>query len=726
MPGRVVALVAVLACAPAGVATPDEVPPTSPRGDTPRLALVLSGGGARGIAHIGALRALEEAGIPVDAIAANSMGAVVGGVYATGASVEDLDDIVLSLDWSTMFSGRPDRRLVPVARRQDRFETFAGVDLSWTSVELSGGLVAAHRINRFLIEYLAPGGYAAGNDFDLLPIRFRCVATALDNGERVVLAKGDLPRAVRASMSIPVAFPPVDWHGRPLVDGLVVDNLPTDVARGFDAAVVVAVDVGSPPLDPADYESALGVAEQLSDLLTKRRNEDFAAQADVLVKPDLGDHKATRYSDFAPLIEAGQRAMEEAIPAIRAKLAAAGYAGNLERRTVRGPRRVLEGATIAEVVVRGNEHVSDKVLRRTFSIPVGVPFDLEGGLDALDRVEATDLLRHAWMEFEPIPSGLRVVLLVEEAPPNRIEVGAAYSEWEKARGVLRLLNRDTLGFGEETSLLLVASEADVGGQLSLQGDLSFLEGLGYRADARIFSDKPRFFDAEGNEINRADFQRRTFDVALQVSIKRWGLVEGGLRLGHVTTVAQPGIDLPDSTDSVHMLFAGIVGDNLDSLLWPESGQRLAVNGWWNADELGASPPFWRLRAEGRLGRKVGERMALQLDGLVGLSGDDMPVYDWYRLGGPYLIPGYYHEELKGPQAMAWAASVRYRVVGQLRVLARVGTGNVFPGRSQIGFDDLRWGMGVGVMYPSRVGPLALEIGWRDTGQSLTSLSLGWD
>ena len=226
----------------------------------PRVALALSGGGARGIAHVGALRALEEAGIPVDAIAANSMGAVVGGVYATGRSAAELERIVRSLDWASLFSGRPDRRTLPVARRIDRYGSTAGVSFDWRKIRLPGGLVDEHRVNRFLIENLAPAGYRAGVDFDRLPVRFRAIAGDLATGDPVVLAKGDLALAVRASMSIPFVFPPVAWDGHQLVDGLIVNNLPIDVARAFDPALVVAIDIGSPRLEPEDYESALGVA----------------------------------------------------------------------------------------------------------------------------------------------------------------------------------------------------------------------------------------------------------------------------------------------------------------------------------------------------------------------------------------------------------------------------------------------------------------------------------
>ncbi len=292
--------------------------------------------------------------------------------------------------------------------------------------------------------------------------------------------------------------------------------------------------------------------------------------------------------------------------------------------------------------------------------------------------------------------------------------------------MVRLFNRNLFGFGEQLSLLLVASEANVGGRLGLRGDLPFFDVLAYRVDGYSMADKPRFFDEEGDKINRADFRRTGVDLALQAPVERWGLVEAGLRLGKVTTKEKAGIELPDDEDSVRTLFVGVTVDRLNRLLWPDSGQRLAIQGAWNAEDMGATRPFWRLGAEARMGRQVAARVVLQLDGFVGLSGDEMPVYDWFRVGGPYLIPGYHHEELKGPQALAGAASVRYRVAGQLHAVARVGSGNVYDSRSDITLDDLRWGVGVGLVYQSRVGPMAFEVGWRDSGASLLSASLGWN
>jgi NTE family protein len=696
-----------------------------PAPERPRLVLALSGGGARGIAHIGALRALEEGGVPVDAIVANSMGAVVGSIYATGRTADQLEQIVRSMDWASLFSGRPDRRTLPVARRADRYASTAGVNFDWKSLRLPGGLLAEHRINRFLIENLASGGYAAGDDFDRLPIRFRAVAGDLATGEEVVLARGDLARAVRASMSIPLVFPPVDWEGRKLVDGLIVNNLPIDVARAFGASVVVAVDIGSPPMKPEDYESSLGVATQVSDLLSRRRYLDFSAEADILVRPDLGTHSSTDYSGFDELIAKGKKAMEDALPAIRDKLAAAGIVFPASPRAApAGP--VLEGAPIASVQVTGNLRVSDKLARRRFNIPVGPGYVMAKGLRAFDKVAASELFDRTWMEFAPAKEGVDLVLQVREAPPNRGEIGFGYTEWEKARGSIRLRNQNTLGFGEQVELLLAASDAESLVQAELRGERLFVTGFGYRVTGRTGSDKPRFFDEDGEEINRGRFERDAVDLALRTSLERWGFLEAGVRFGRVETIARGGLAYPEGIDQVGLVFGTLVVDTLDDLEWPEHGRRLAVTGAWNLSGLGAEREYWRLEAEGRAARGLGKGLVAQIDALAGLSGDDLPVYDWYRLGGVTLVPGYPHEELKGAQALAGALSLRYRLFGQLRLVARGGAGNVFERTDDMTLAGLRWGLGVGAYHPSPIGPVSFEVGVRDDGSTLLSLAIGWN
>jgi outer membrane protein assembly factor BamA len=315
---------------------------------------------------------------------------------------------------------------------------------------------------------------------------------------------------------------------------------------------------------------------------------------------------------------------------------------------------------------------------------------------------------------------------VRDAPPNRAEVGLGYTEWEKARGSIRLRNQNTFGFGEQLELLGVASDAEGLVWASLRGDRLFHPGIGYRVRGGWTRDEPRFFDADGDEVNRARFERTSVEGALVFSLARWGLVEAGMRFGRVETVPQAGIELPGSVDQVGALFGSVVVDTLDDLAWPERGRRLAARGVWSLAELGAERRYWRLELEGRFARTLHPRVVAQLDGRLGLSGEDLPAYDWYRLGGIELVPGYHHEELTNAQAVAGALSLRYRVAGQLRIVARAGAGNVFARTTDISLQGLRWGVGMALYHPSPIGPVSLELGVRDDGRTLATLAAGWN
>ena len=742
MKTRLLLSCAVFLCAGVGSAQPPEAPPSAatcaataptpvplaaiPPGPAgpPRVAVVLSGGGARGIAHVGALRALEEAGIPVDAIAANSMGAIVGAIYASGRDAKTLETIVRSMDWDSIFSGRADRTTLPVARRVDRYRELAGISFDAKGARVPAGLLSEHRVNRFLVEYLAAAGYAAGRDFDRLPIPFRAVATDLGSGERVVLGKGDLARAVRASMSIPLAFPPVEWDGLPLVDGLVVNNFPVDVGRAFGPRVVVGIDIGSPPLKPEDYTSAIGIATQMNDVLTRRRYQDFAGDADVLVRPDLGTHSSTDYSGFDELIAKGYEATKAVIPEIRRKLEAAGLTDLAPRpRATAGP--ALEGAPIREVAVRGSEKISERLVRNSFNIPVGPGYSMSKGLKAWDKIAATDLLDRTWLEFEPDGDGVQVVLVVREAPAYRAEVGARYSEWEKARGHLRLHDNDLFGFGEEIDALLAGSDAETRGEVALHGERLLLTGFGYTVRGYWVEDKPRVFDSDGNEINRARYDRLGGEFALRGALRRWFQVEAGMRFGRVDVHERAGLPQPEARDQVGAAFGSVVYDTIDDLEWGEHGLRLVAYGEGSPVGLGGDREYWRASLDARGAITLAPKWTLQLDGLLGLSGRDLGVYDYYRVGGPSLVPGYHHEELQERQAIAAGLTLRYRLLGKLRVFARGGAGNVFATTSDISLSGLRWGVAGGALYPSPIGPVALEAGVHDGGRTLTSVTIGW-
>ena len=214
--------------------------------DRARVGLVLSGGGALGSAHIGVLKVLEELRVPVDCVAGTSIGAIVGGIYAAGYTPQEIEDVMLAIRWSDLLDDRPDRRRVPYRRKQDdlTFLTRLEVGFNHGRFQLPSALVEGQKLN-FLLQALTI--HTVGLDsFDDLPVPFRAIATDLETGDEVVLDRGDLAHAIRASMAVPGVFSPVEIGGRLLVDGGLVNNLPVDQGRAMGADVVIAVDVGDP------------------------------------------------------------------------------------------------------------------------------------------------------------------------------------------------------------------------------------------------------------------------------------------------------------------------------------------------------------------------------------------------------------------------------------------------------------------------------------------------
>ncbi len=223
----------------------------SPAHARPRIGLVLSGGGARGAAHIGVLKVLEDLHIPIDAIAGTSMGAVVGGLYASGFSARDIERIVSTLNWQDAFKDRPPREELTFRRKQEDQNFLVKFPLGLRSGKflLPKGLIQGQKLNQTLRKLTLP--IARITDFDQLPTPFRAVATDLETGDAVIMSNGDLTSAMRASLSAPGVFSPVERDGRLLVDGGLSENLPIDVVRAMNVDVLIVVDVGFPLRRPS-------------------------------------------------------------------------------------------------------------------------------------------------------------------------------------------------------------------------------------------------------------------------------------------------------------------------------------------------------------------------------------------------------------------------------------------------------------------------------------------
>ncbi|MEO8486348.1 MAG: patatin-like phospholipase family protein [Betaproteobacteria bacterium] len=310
--GAIAALVAAplpLQAQPSPTTEPARTPP-----GRPKVCLVLSGGGARGAAHIGVLKVLEEMRVPVDCIAGTSMGSLVGGAYASGMSLPEMEALIKTITTSLLFHESPPRQEETVRRKEDDRSVLFGLELGLRDGEflLQKGVVSGIQLEAVLRRLSKIQGSPR---FDDLPIPFRAVATDLVNGRAVVFDRGDLPRVMRASMSVPGAIAPAQIGDLLLVDGGLTNNLPVDVARAMGADIVIAVNLGTPLMKREQLGSVLGVTGQMIGILTEqnvRASLGMLRPTDILIEPALGNFSAADFDHLPSTVPIGEAATRAA------------------------------------------------------------------------------------------------------------------------------------------------------------------------------------------------------------------------------------------------------------------------------------------------------------------------------------------------------------------------------------------------------------------------------
>ena len=360
----------------------------------PKVGLVLSGGAARGLAHVGVLKALEEQGIHIDAIAGTSMGAVIGGLYASGYKIDELEKLALSIDWKEALSDAPEREDVPFRRKQDDRDFLVKQKLSFRddgSLGLPLGVIQGQNLALLLESLLAHSSDV--RDFDKLPIPFRAVATDIVNGEKVVFRKGHLPQVIRASMSIPAVFAPVEINGQLLVDGGMVDNIPVDVAREMGVDMVIVVDIGTPLRGRKQLNTVFDILNQSITLMTRSNSEVQLASLkpdDILIQPALASYGATDFGRSLDIINAGYRATQ----VLEKRLASLRQPTDVQLAEARTPEE--RTPVITAIKIENDSKIGDSVIRYYIRQPIGEPLDLGRlqrdmgtlyGLDYFDQVQ---------------------------------------------------------------------------------------------------------------------------------------------------------------------------------------------------------------------------------------------------------------------------------------------------------------------------------------------------
>jgi NTE family protein len=718
-----------------GVATTHSTAP-----ERPRIGLVLSGGGARGAAHVGVIRMLEEMRIPIDAIAGTSMGAVVGGLYAAGLSGAEIEQVFLDLNWQEAIRDRAPRRDLAYRRKQDDRNILAkgalGVDGD-EGIVLPLGLVQGHKIMQVL--RTATARVADVQDFDRLPTRFRALATDLETGEPVVLGQGDLVTVLRASMSAPGVLTPVEVNGRLLVDGGLVDNLPVELAQSMGVDRLIVVDVSFPLAKRQDFGSAFDVTNQMIGIMVRRgtlESKEHMQPGDLLIEPDLGAMTALEFGRVPQVMEQGRTAARsQAAQLASLSLPVAEYSQYVARRT----RSVEPEVQVAFVRPSERSQGESGRVEAVFGDLAGKPLDTDElqqrlasqyRLDDFESVDyrvvrddsarglEIDLRRKSWG-----PAFLRLGVGVE----NDYEGGATAN----AAAQLRLTHLNALDaewiidaqIGEEPKLVTEFYQP-----LSLRRPYFIAPGFRYEQKTlQVVSD-------EGQRIARYRVRDSDVSFAVGAELSNWGEVRVGMRRGNGSSRVMVGDPrLPSGDFDIGGAFMSFGYDRLDSAYFPKQGQ--AFRAGWIADResLGATRDADIVRASWQLARSRGHYSVVwSMDGGSALDDEFVSPQELFTLGGLFDISGLPPDARVGTQYGIARAIVYRRIsrggTGFFEFPAYLGfsveAGNVWDTRDDVDFGDLEAGGSLFLGAESPFGPVYLAAGLASGGDRAFYLYLG--
>ena len=462
---RRLALAVLLAASATGPAAQAD----DPAERRPRVGLALSGGAARGLAHIGVLKVLEEEGLPIDVVSGTSMGALVGGLYAMGYRADQIEGLVREIDMGAVFTGRGDRGALRLEQRRLPSETVVSLPVEGSRVRLPSGLRTGQPAVVALSRLTWPAHTVT--DLTALPRPFAAVAVDLRAGEAEALTRGDLADAMFASMALPSALVPVRRGGRLFVDGGLVRNLPAEDALALGADVVVGVDVTGLVVDgelaPVGAEGGASVLDVLIQATTLGNRAGIRAQRGrvaVLIEPDLDGLGRLDFDRSADYVARGEAAARARLPAIRALVARVGGPAP-PRPGVAAPAPVLVGRVRVVGVPAGGAAAA--LVRRRLALDLPRPLLPDDAEEAVARVYGTGLFDRVGYRVRPGPDGGAgevEVRVVPQAVPDRLGVGARYDEAYGAGLLVSLALKNRLRFGDTAAIT-----ARLGSQFEVRG-----------------------------------------------------------------------------------------------------------------------------------------------------------------------------------------------------------------------------------------------------------------
>ncbi len=626
-------------------ATPQESP--APR--RPRIGLALSGGGARGFAHIGVLEWFEEHHIPVDYIAGTSMGGLVAGMYATGMTPAEMRSFVLQIDWDKVLRGPPEYDELSFRRKEDRRTYPSDLELGMRKgLHLPGGVNPGQKIGLIFDRLALP--YSTVGSFDNLPIPFRCVATDMLAAEPVVLKDGSLSQALRATMAIPGVFTPVDIDGRVLADGGILNNIPTDVVKAMGADIVIAVNIGTPLGKREDIASLTGMLAQVVGVATIGSDRRNLKLADYIIAPELGSYTLVDFKSGKAIADLGYKGTTlQGEPLEKFALNDSDWRQHLDARKARKRSDIPVADTLDVTGVSGP---GEAEIKNDLRNDVGKPINEKKLERHLSEIRGGGRYESLGYEIGQLDKEPRLKIRVSEktyGPPLIVPILQIQSnganDIDLAPG-FRLTYFDIGGYGSELRTDVII------GSRSLFG-VEYYRPIGREG----FFVAPRAFYSSNrtglyNDGNReAEYQIKRAAAAFDVGyiFGRRSQIRVGYEIGRIDANVDTGSStLPDVDGPVSAASTRFVFDGQNSAIVPTRGLRLTAEGYWYFNSPGAVQAYPQVALTSSYFKSISPKGIIFVYGSGGTSFDNVPgPAQQFTVGGPFRLSAYGRDEFRG-------------------------------------------------------------------------------
>jgi len=679
--------------------------------DTWTIGLALSGGAALGLAHIGVLKVLEEEGIPISYITGTSIGSIVGGMYAAGYTAAEMDSILTTVEWGTLFSERIPQRRMTLARREQGYRNIVEVTHRWFIPHIPSGVVSLQNVEILLTDLLAELEYDACYNFDSLHIPFRCVAVDVSSGDRKVFSEGSMVEAIRASIAIPAVFSPAEVEKTLYIDGGAVQNLPVDPLLEFEPDYIIASDVirWGP-----EARNIIDVVTRTMAIVTEQNRREQRKLASVVIYPNVDDFMPSDFGRAKELVAAGEATARLAMPAIKQRI------GDKPLVYKAKPLYPRPKPFVNEVRIEGLKVTRYNSLRAMISVQKDAVLVFADVVNDLERLRETGLFRHVSHELEfPGPNSVNVVYRVEEKDYGLYGLSGYYDNIYGFAVRTEVAQGNLFGSGARLSVTATLGEPrDL--RIGLSGTRLWRLPFTYRFEAYRNGTKHSQF-----QDNEWEFDYTTWtwgaEAEFGYALGKWGYFTFGYahhrHFHELPLIAEDTNRLEIITGPTIRLRAS----TLDDLFFPNRGFDLVLSAKTGLPNPELEHGFLKTNLSTQAYFPFGDDIVLGTSFGLGLGFDTLSRSELFRLGGTDLF-GAREDQFAVPAYLALRITLGYKLtelLGNIRYPLRVeiitdiaalgyyeDPNGTTPGAEETQF----MGVGFGVSSNTPVGPLRAYVG----------------